>query len=245
MFFPGCSMIAHSPDLVMSALKYLRGVWPDIGLSCGCCARPALALGEGIFLRNREALHRRLLESGVRGLVVCCPNCAVTLGDGDLKIVSIWRVLRDHAPAAEMKMPEIPPLVLHDPCPTRRDPELHESVRHVLSRIGVAFEEYPDNRERTLCCGRVNMLMVLDPERGREMLRRRIEQSSRRNVVTYCYSCVDAFKSAGLRSLHGLDLALSPAESIDPIRRDGLLRGWRNRWITARRAAALMAGWSP
>jgi Fe-S oxidoreductase len=243
MFFPGCSMIAHSPELVMSTFKYLRGVWPDIGLSGGCCAHPALALGKERFLKCQRTLERDFLKAGVRGVIVCCPNCAVTLKRiSCLKIISIWQVLREHLPEPRTRRVELPSLVLHDPCPARSDLKLHEAVREVLSRLGLAFEEYPANRDKTLCCGRANMLMVLNPEAGWEMLRRRIEQSSCRDVVTYCFSCVDAFKSAGCRGLHGLDYVFSPDENIDLSRREGWAQSWRNRWVMARHINALDGG---
>jgi Fe-S oxidoreductase len=238
-FFPGCGMAAHSPDLVMRVFQYLRGVCPDIGLFGNCCAQPALALGEERFLKYREILESRFRGAGVSRVIVCCPNCAAALRRiPNLEIVSIWQTLLEYMPEPKTRNFELPPLVLHDPCPARSDPKVHEAAREVLSRFGVVFTEYPANREKTLCCGRANMLMVREPERGREMLTRRVSQSSCRNIVTYCFSCVDAFKSAGCGALHGLDYIFAP-EKIDLRLREDLARTWRNRWTTARRIAAL------
>lgn len=239
-FFPGCTLSAHNPDLVMTVFQYLRGVYPDIGLFGNCCAQPALALGEEWFPKYREILERRFRSAGVDQVIVCCPNCAVTLRRiPNLEIVSIWQVLLEHMPKLKVRNFELPPVVLHDPCPTRSEPKVYEAVREVLSRCGIAFMEYPANKDKTLCCGRANMLMVREPERGREMLMRRISQSSCRNIVTYCFSCVDAFKSAGCRALHGLDYIFVPDEQIHFNLREGLARTWRNRWTTARRIAEL------
>jgi Fe-S oxidoreductase len=160
----------------------------------------------------------------------------------NLEVVSIWKVLLERPPGARSGNLRLPPLVLHDPCPTRGEAEVHEAARSVLSRFGVGFEEYSANRNKTLCCGRANMLMVRDPEKGREMLLRRISQSPRRNVLTYCFSCVDAFKSAGCGAIHGLDCIFTPPEKIDLNRREGLAGAWRNRRITARRIATLEMG---
>ncbi|MDR2180499.1 MAG: (Fe-S)-binding protein [Synergistaceae bacterium] len=236
-FFPGCSMASHSPDLVMTVFRYLRSIYPDMGLLGNCCGQPALALSGGPFPKYREILERRF--QGVARVVVCCPNCAVTLRRiPHLEVVSIWQVLREHLPEPG-KIPGLPSFVLHDPCPTRNEPKVHEAVRYVLSHSGVVFEEYPSNREKTLCCGRANMLMVRNPEKGREMLMRRVSQSPCPHIVTYCFSCADAFKSAGYPALHGLDYLFAPAEKIDLNLRESLVRAWRNRWITARRIAAL------
>jgi Fe-S oxidoreductase len=242
-FFPGCSMAAHSPDLVTRVFQYLRGIYPDVGLWGNCCAQPALALNEGSstkFSKYLETLEFRFRRAGVYKVIVCCPNCAVTLRRiPNLKVVSIWQVLLEHLPEPENRNLGLPPLVLHDPCPTRREPKVHEAVRKVLSHFGVVFAEYPANRDKTLCCGRANMLMARDPKKGREMLLRRVSQSSCRNVLTYCFSCADAFKSAGCGALHGLDCIFPPNGEIDLDFRGSLLQTWRNRWIASRRIAAL------
>jgi Fe-S oxidoreductase len=171
---------------------------------------------------------------------VCCPTCAAALKHiPNLEIVPVWQVLLEHPPEPKNRNAGLPPLVLHDPCPARGDPRFYEAARTVLSRSGLAFAEYPANRDKTLCCGRVNMLMLRDPERGREMLLRRISQSPRRHVLTYCFSCADAFRSAGCGALHGLDYLFSPPEKIDLNLRESLAAAWRNRWTTARRIAAL------
>jgi Fe-S oxidoreductase len=239
-FFPGCSMAAHSPDLVTTVFQYLRGVYPDIGLFGNCCAQPALALSEGQFAQYHEILERRFRSAGVGGVIVCCPNCAVTLRRiPHLEVVSVWQVLLEHLPEPKTRNPGLPPFVLHDPCPARSEPKVHEAVRKVLSRFGLVFEEYPANRDKTLCCGRANMLMIRDPERGREMLLRRVSQNACRNILTYCFSCVDAFKSAGCGALHGLDYIFAPPEKINLNHRESWVRNWRNRWTTTRRIAEL------
>jgi Fe-S oxidoreductase len=242
-FFPGCAMSAHSPDLVMAVYAYLRGVYPNVGLSGNCCAQPSLPLGEGRFPKYLEILGGRFRDAGVGRVIVCCPNCAVTLRRiPNLEVVSIWQVLLEHTPEPAALNLELPVFVLHDPCPVRTEPKVYEAVREVLSRLGLAFAEYPANRDRTLCCGRAGMLMVREPKKGREMLLRRVSQSPCRDVVTYCFSCADAFKSAGCRALHGLEYIFASSEKSDLTLRESLARTWRNRWTTARRVSALKAG---
>ena len=233
-------MMGYGPDLVMAAFEYLRGVHPDIGLFGSCCANPSLALGGRQFSRRGENLERRFRDAGVRRAIVACPNCAVTLRRiPGVEVLSIWQVLDAHPPESRIRDLGLSPLVLHDPCTTRGEPELHRAARAVLSRLGLSFEEYPANREKTLCCGKKDMLMALEPERAREMLARRVSQSSCRNVLTYCFSCVDSFKSAGCRSFHGLEYVFAP-ERIDPARRESAAGVWRNRWMTARRISDIL-----
>ena len=236
-FFPGCTMSAHSPDLVMAVYAYLYGVYPHIGLFGNCCAQPSLVLSERRFSARLKILEHRFRDAGVERVIVCCPNCAVTLRRiPNLEVVSIWQVLLKHTPKMALKS-GLPVFVLHDPCPARTEPNVYEAVREVFSRLGLTFVEYPANKNKTLCCGRAGMLMLRDPEKGRKMLLHRIAQSPCRNIVTYCFSCVDAFKSAGCRAFHGLEYIFTPSEKIHWTLRESLSRTWIHRWITARRIA--------
>ena len=253
VFFPGCSLMGYSPNLTWAVFEYLRGVYPDIGISGSCCALPVQALGNGATVKYKRILERRL--KGVRRVIVCCPNCAVTLKkQPGLEILSIWRILDEHPPEFRKGEGAEPLWVFHDPCPTRGDPETQEAARRVLSRTGVVFEEYPENvtRSKTLCCGKVNMTLFLNPEKGREMLKRAISRGPRRDILTYCFSCVNSFKSADCRSIHGLELVFPLAEGIAPTKgiasikstapAESAARVWWNRWKTVRRIAALRGG---
>lgn len=240
-FFPGCSMIGHDTNLVMKVFGYLRNVFPKAGIFSSCCAHPTFALEDGKrYERYQGILKEQLNKAGIKNLIVCCPNCSETLRQiSGLKVTSIWGVLEKHPPEPAQASAVLPGLVLHDPCPTRVEPAIQESMRKVLRHFNVPFDEYPSNRAQTSCCGKIKMLMVLNPEKGREMLRRRIAQSSSRNIVTYCFSCMDSFKSADCKSIHGLECIFQRSEEIDPGKNETVSHVWRNRRLMARKIAAL------
>ena len=84
------------------------------------------------------------------------------------------------------------------------------------------------------------MTLFLNPEKGREMLKRAISRGPRRDILTYCFSCVNSFKNADCRSIHGLELVFPLAKGTAPA--ESATRVWWNRWKTARRIAALREG---
>lgn len=205
LFFPGCSMTARSPELVWQVYKWLLEQDPETGIALSCCAHPTLGLGDRKkYEELRGNLAASLAECGTKELVVCCPNCAATLSGLGFKVCMIWELLDEACFSADI--PAKPIRVLHDPCPTRTMPAVQQAFRNVMRRCGVEFEEYPSCRERALCCGKAMMTAAIDPKRGRRILEKRISESSRRNVLTYCFACEDSFIGAGSDAVHGLEL---------------------------------------
>ena len=220
-FFPGCSLMGYDPELMRRVYRWLVSVHPGMGFVSACCGHPTLALGG----RGRAAAHRERLASllgslGIKRLVVCCPNCSGTLKeDFGLSVISIWKLLDEERFTCRTEGGRM--FVLHDPCPTRSDPETQQAARNVFARCGVEWEEYPSSREKARCCGKTGMMMVLNPEKGREVLNMRIAESDNRNILTYCFACVESFVGAGCSSVHGLELLFPGVRTV---------RGtWRNR----------------
>ncbi|GHT01009.1 hypothetical protein AGMMS50276_28140 [Synergistales bacterium] len=238
VFFPGCGMAGYSPELVMNVYGFLREVYPGIGIFGSCCAKPSQAFGAGSFLERARVLTRHFSEAGVKRVITACPNCAATLACiPNISVVPIWRVLDEHFDQLKDRLrisgSNLPPLSLHDPCQTREDESVQNSVRSVLRRAHVEFSEFP-MAKRAMCCGKAGMLMAINPAASRKILQRCVEQSPTPNILTYCFSCADSFRSAGRRSFHSLELLFAdelvsrPRESV-----------WRNRFRASRLIARL------
>lgn len=225
-FFPGCSMMGYSPELILRVYRWLKKADPSIGLVSGCCGHPTLALDD---MARFEAYQRKvggeMRRAGLKKLIVCCPNCEETLRNIKwLTVRSIWSMLDEANFTVDASGDA--KYVLHDPCPTRRDPDTQEAFRRVIKRCSVNWEEYPSSRDKALCCGKIKMLMVLDPETGHKVLERRISESDNNNVLTYCFSCADSFRGAGCNAVHGLEL-LFPGNI-------NARSTWKNRYESAK-----------
>ncbi|GHS86597.1 hypothetical protein AGMMS49957_05020 [Synergistales bacterium] len=238
VFFPGCGMAGRGPELVARVHDFLREIYPDIGLFGSCCAKPSQALGGESFLKRARVLTRRFREAGVKRVIVVCPNCAATLACvPGIQVVPIWRVLDEHFDRLKGRIRTqdlvLPALSMHDPCPARGDASLQEAVRSVLRRAHIEFLEFPQGK-RAMCCGKAGMLAVTNPKASRGILERCVAQSPAPDMLTYCFSCADSFRSAGRRSFHALEILFADPAPIQ------IYSGvWRNRFRTSRFIASL------
>ena len=102
---------------------------------------------------------------------------------------------------------------LHDPCPVREQPQVHQAVRNLLDKMNIDIVETRFNRERSLCCG--DDLYPRHPvEKVHKAMRRRAESMSCRDVCVYCVSCIKSLHIGGKTPRHLLDLLLN--EPTDP-----------------------------
>jgi hypothetical protein len=134
----------------------------------------------------------------------------------DVPVQSLWPLLaRIGLPAATM--PVARTLAIHDPCTTRHEIALQQSVRLLAGQCGVTVAEL-DGPELTTCCGFGGLASFANIEVADKIVDRRIGQSES-DYLTYCAMCRDNFARRGKRALHFLDLVFGghdPAARPDP-----------------------------
>lgn len=220
VFWPGCALMQLDPAILLKTAEILRRAEPDLGLSACCCGQPSRYLLEGAYPARRDALAALLQERGIRRVYAACPNCAKQLGElGCVEVRPVWSVL-----AARVRREDlsggVEAVTLHDPCPLRNQPEELSAARALLELSGADVFEPTHNRERTVCCGNVQMLRARAPEKSGALRRRRIaEFPSDRPVASCCEGCLDAFRSEGLETVHLLEVLFGRSRK----------RGWGNR----------------
>ncbi len=105
-------------------------------------------------------------------------------------ITSLWEVLDDLG-LPEGRPAAVPRTVaVHDACSTRHEKQIHESVRNILGRAGMAIEELPLSGEHTECCGYGGLMFFANPELAKRVIDRRIHESPA-DYVAYCAMCRD------------------------------------------------------
>lgn len=239
VFFPGCSLSAYAPEHVLSAWRYLSGRLEDVGVLLKCCGKPLKLMSmAGEFQKRFDTVRHDLDRMGAEEVIVACQNCYAIFRqfDGERRVRSLWTILRDtglpegrHGSARGLEVS------VQDSCTTRDVPEIYESVRAILSELGVAVREMEYARDRARCCGCAPMIAAGDAKLGREAMKRRAAESPCGTVVSYCASCRSAMRTGGRESLHLLDLVFGngrPGRPTPPP--DRSLRSWFNRWRTRR-----------
>lgn len=204
VFFPGCSLPGARPQATWSLWERLRRTDPDLGIALGCCSKPSHDLGRHEnFTLKFQRLRQRLLEAGVRRVVVACPNCLKMFrGYGqEFETVTAWEVLAGEAlPTVEGDV------VVHDPCPMRRETGAQDAVRQMLKGMDLELVRAKHRRLRTLCCGEGGAVMTTDPKLAKAWGSKLLAANKGRMVVTYCNGCAGFLAAAGMRAVHLADL---------------------------------------
>lgn len=220
VFWPGCALMQLDPAILLKTAEILRRAEPELGLSACCCGQPTRYLQAAVYPARRDRLRALLAKRGVRRIYAACPNCAKQLGElPGVEVRPVWSAL-----AACVRREDIaggvPAAAIHDPCPMRGQPAELDAVRSLLKLAGTDAIEPKHTREKTVCCGNIQMLRARDPEKSGMLRRKRLEEfPPDRPVTSCCEGCLDAFRSEGADAVHLLEVLFG---------RSGT-RGWANR----------------
>ena len=221
-FLPGCQLSASSPRHVASCYEHLRATVPGgVGLILQCCGAPARWAGDEVkFQTALNALNAAWSSLGQPRLITACSSCFKTLKEHlpHIPVEPLWSYLD---PALLTKAPPKPAsrtLAIHDPCSTRGVPQVEDSARALLQKLGIDTVEL-NEPGLTTCCGYGGLTLFVNPTLADKTVTRRAKQSDA-DYVTYCSMCRDRFAHQGKRAIHILDLVFANAGS-DPAARPG------------------------
>jgi NADPH-dependent glutamate synthase beta subunit-like oxidoreductase len=219
LFFTGCELPATSPRQTRDLYRHLLDQDPRIGVLMYCCGVPAEILGlEDEGEHAREQIRRAMDELGAEELIVACPQCQEVLDERfpDVRISSVWELLAETWDPIQRY--DTLRLAVHDPCRSRRNPEVHAAIRTLVRTCGIDIVETEFSHERTRCCGAGGKIESVDPELYRKVASRAAGEANL-PMVTYCTGCRGALRDAGRQTLHILDLLMSPdpeGKVLDP-----------------------------
>ncbi len=213
VFFPGCTLPGTRPDKTLTLYEHLREHLPSPGIVLDCCNKPSHDLGRDDYFHFMfNEMRDYLIDHGIRNVITACPSChrIFDLHGGDLKTVSLYDILDKHPLSEEKGGGEI---VIHDPCATRFNDKIHDSVRSVIKKTGYTVIEHKESREKTLCCGEGGAAGFIAPEHSDPWRESRKERAGERCTITYCAGCAGYLKKTTPVS-HLVDLLLEPERAI-------------------------------
>ena len=232
IFWPGCAASKLSPTIILKTYQTLRETMPDIGISTWCCASPTFSVGsEKAKHRRHVKLTTHIEKCGIKTIYTLCPNCLRTLSEKtSAQILPAWPLLAQNAQSAPRESTHFDDnhngeWILHDPCAARTDVSSHNAARAILSARGVRHAEFTHCGANARCCGRKNMLFLTDPAASAKIRASRLEEAGGLPIVTYCESCVEAFRAAGYKAVNMLEVLFDEPSQ----------RGFMNRVKTAHR----------
>jgi NADPH-dependent glutamate synthase beta subunit-like oxidoreductase len=212
IFFPGCQLSASSPEYVEKAYDFLRETFHEVGLMLRCCGAPADWAGRNdLFVASQAEFRAEYEKLDKPKLIVACSSCYQVFQTHypDMEILSFWDVFDQHGP--QQFKPRKLSISVHDPCSTRHEAHIQDSVRNILQKMDCEIQELPNSREKTECCSYGGLMWLANRTVAEEVVQRRIAESEL-DYVTYCAMCRDFFARRGKRTLHLLDLVYGVPE---------------------------------
>ena len=234
VFFPGCSLPAYSPGLVLNTFQYLSRKIPGIGIVLNCCGKPSRDTGDkDRFQKIFDGTIREFSRLGIEEVVVGCLNChKIFRENSDIRLRNIYEIM------AEMGLPQPVSgggrqITIHDSCPARYSPEIRNSVRQMASQMDFKVKEMKFKNEATQCCGAGGCSPLGNTTLADRHTKARIAQGNGQ-MVSYCAHCRERFSSYG-PSLHILDLIFGTSETGHNKEYHDSWRNWLNRWYLKKR----------
>ena len=215
VFFPGCTLPGTRPETTWQIFKHLQHSFPTLGIVLDCCTTPSHDLGrQNHFEYMFGKLRQYLLDNNIRKVLVACPNCyKIFKGYGNgLEVQTVYEVISSgDLPAGATGSGEI---VVHDPCPLREETAVQDSVRSILTRMGMNLSEMKHRRKSTLCCGEggsVGFVRSVLAKKWGQICR---EEANGRKIVTYCAGCA-GFLDRVTPTAHIADVLFSTDKAIN------------------------------
>lgn len=209
VFWPGCAAMKLAPALLLKTFRALQMEIPALGFSSWCCAKPTFAVGSEKQQAKRQGqLAAHFAAGGIKRVYTLCPNCRLTLQrQPQIEVLPAWPLLAQFARQNAGEGTAFQGrYILHDPCAARADAASQKAARAILRAKGVAFAEFEHCGPKTHCCGRKDMLFLTDAAASQKMLQSRLGEAGGLPIVTYCESCVEAFRAAGHSAVHLLEV---------------------------------------
>jgi Fe-S oxidoreductase len=261
LFFPGCSLVSYSSDLVRKVGNWLNAAGFSWALSQDCCGSPLMSAG--LFERS-VALRTKLLEqmraAGIKRVVTVCPGCGEELmeviGD-EIEIVPLAELILDKLedPNASVMTDDVlvpqakttPTLTFFDSCHDRTDTRHGASIRKLLSKVlpDVKQIEMDHRGKNTLCCGAGGAVAAYDPDISQRRVWRIIDEARDTKaaaLITACPTCTYTIAQAclaaeperGIPAYHYLELVFNqPTDWQDVFTRlESMWTGDYGAWLT-------------
>lgn len=231
-FMPGCSLVSNDYKLVYEIYGYMKEKNKDMGLLINCCSKPTYLTGDyDGFLNNYSKLEDQM--KGLDEIITACGSCynIIKKHSPNMKVTSLWEFLDEKRIYEDKKIDCEETFYLHDPCPTRNEEKIHESVRRILKGLNIDYREYSKNRRNTVCCGKGGMSFVVNRENYMDHSRRRFSNDEKLRVISYCQSCVESSVDAGVGAVNILRLIFSDSK---PSANKSLVIKTINRYMAAR-----------
>ncbi len=194
-FNPGCALSIYKPEIEIKILKFLNDNYGEVTLHKICCKHEP-KLDEGSLIINVCAGCDRRFRSLYKGI----------------STISLWEIL-DKLDSFQYPNYNNLKISVHDPCPIREKPQVHNAVRNLLKKMNIEVEETKFNKTNSICCGD-DFYPSLPVDKVHQHMKKRAESMPCEEICVYCVSCIKSMYIGGKIPRHLMDLLLG--ETTEP-----------------------------
>ncbi len=194
-FNPGCALSIYKPDIEDKILDFLNNNYGQVKMHKICCR------------------HDPQLDAGSLIINVCagCDRRFRSLYEG-ISTISLWEVL-DGLDTFKYPDYEGIKMSVHDACPVREKPQVHQAVRSLLKKMNVEIVETKYSGTRSICC-RDDFYPKLPVDQIHQRMKDRADSMPCDDVCVYCVSCIKSMYIGGKEPRHLVDLLMG--ETTEP-----------------------------
>jgi hypothetical protein len=194
-FNSGCALSIYKPEIEDKILGFLNENYGAVASHKVCCH------------------HDPQLDAGSLIISACagCDRRFRSLYEG-ISTVSIWEVL-DGLNTFQFPRYEGLTLSVHDACPVRQRPQVHQAVRSLLKKMSIDVVETEFRGAHSICCGN-DFYPNLPVEMVHQRMKERADSMPCQEVCVYCVSCIKSMYIGGKTPRHLMDLLMG--ESTEP-----------------------------
>ncbi len=194
-FNPGCALSIYKPSMENRILDFLNQNYKETAMHNICCR------------------HDPQLEKGSLIINVCagCDRRFRSLYEG-IKTISLWEIIDS---LDSFVFPDYKgfKMSIHDPCPVREKPQVHQAVRGLLKKMNIEVVETKFNGTRSICCGD-DFYPRLPVDKVHELMKKRADSMPCRDVCVSCVSCIKSMHIGGKTPRYLIDLLMN--ETTEP-----------------------------
>ena len=194
-FNPGCALSLYKPEMEIKILDFLNRNYQKTEMHNICCR------------------HDPQLQEGSLIINVCagCDKRFSTLYKG-VTTISVYEII-DNLDTFPYPNYNGLTMSLHDPCPIRQKPQVHQAVRNLLKKMNTHIIETQHHGTRSICCGD-NLYPTLPLDKIHAFMKKRAAAMPHQQVCVYCVSCVKSLHIGGKTPRYLIDLLFN--QPTDP-----------------------------
>ena len=214
LYFPGCypSYDPRLKKVATATVNILNRAGIDFGIlgsKENCCGESIRKMGdEELFKQLARENIKTFIDHGVKKILVSSPHCYHTFKNeypefmANFEVVHMSQFLFELIDEGriELKKDYAKKVTYHDPCYLGRHNGIYDEPREALKQIsGLEFNELPESRVDSLCCGGGGGRIWMDTPKGERFSDLRLEQAmgvGAEVLVTSCPYCITNFEDS-------------------------------------------------